>query len=215
MKVDLLDVMGNDLAVVDAARCSFDKESSLDDYGNLREKDRNLIHYLARHNHWTPFTHCQVSFRVTMPIFVARQLAKHMVGGTVNEVSRRYVSTDPVLDLPTEWRKAAENVKQGSSDECINVDTALSHQIEDTMQRVQLLYNDLIMMGVCPEQARAVLPLCTETTWIWTGSLYFFARVCNQRLDPHAQKETREVAEAISDVMAKHFPVSWEALRNK
>jgi len=104
-------------------------------------------------------------------------------------------------------------VKQGSSDDCITVDTALSSQIADTMDRVYLLYNDLLMLGVCPEQARAILPLCTETTWIWTGSLYFFARVCNQRLDPHAQRETAEVAREIEKYMSVLFPASWKALR--
>ena len=214
MKVQLLDTMGNDLTVCDAARCSFDKESSLDDYGNLSERDVRLINYLAEHNHFTPFTHAQASFRITAPMFVARQLFKHQVGGTINEVSRRYVDAPPVFDIPTQWRKRAENIKQGSSDECIRVDTALQSMIDDTMERIELLYRDLLMLGVCPEQARSVLPMCTETTWIWTGSLYFFARVCNLRLDPHAQRETAEVAKEIDKHMAYEFPVSWSALRH-
>lgn len=213
MKVQLLETMGSDLTVCDAARCSFDKESSLDDYGNLSQRDVSLISYLAKHNHFTPFTHPQASFRVTAPFFTARQLFKHQVGGTINEVSRRYVDTPPVFDVPTQWRKRAENIKQGSSDECIRVDTALQTMIDDTMERIELLYRDLLMLGVCPEQARAVLPMCTETTWIWTGSLYFFARVCNLRLDPHAQRETAEVAKEIDKHMAYEFPVSWSALR--
>lgn len=213
MRVDLLDHSGNDLSVVNSARVSFDKTSYLDDDGNLSERDKSLISYLARNKHWTPFTHATASFRVTMPIYVARQLAKHQMGGSVNEVSRRYVDTPPVFDMPKKWRKRAENVKQGSSDDCITVDTALSSQIADTMDRVYLLYNDLLMLGVCPEQARAILPLCTETTWIWTGSLYFFARVCNQRLDPHAQRETAEVAREIEKYMSVLFPASWKALR--
>jgi thymidylate synthase (FAD) len=207
--------MGNDLTVANSARCSFDKQSDLDDNGYLRTEDIRLINYLAKHKHWTPFSHATVSFRVTMPIFVARQLAKHQIGGSVNEVSRRYVDSDPVFDIPKKWRKRAENVKQGSSDECIVVDTALKSEIDKFFESAELLYKDLLMMGVCPEQARAVLPLCTETTWVWTGSLYFFARVCNLRLDPHAQRETAEVAMAIDRHMNNLFPISWAALRKR
>lgn len=215
MRIDLLDHMGCDLTIANSARCSFDKQSSLDENDNLRVEDIRLINYLAKHKHWTPFSHATASFRVTMPIYVARQLAKHQIGGSVNEVSRRYVDSDPVFDIPKGWRKKAENVKQGSSDECIRVDKALQSEIDKFFESAELLYKDLLMMGVCPEQARAVLPLCTETTWVWTGSLYFFARVCNLRLDPHAQRETAEVARAIDKHMEKLFPVSWTALRNR
>ena len=218
MRVELLDSMGTDLSVVNAARVSFDKESDWqweDDWEHgsmLYEKDEKLISYLARHNHWTPFAHTAIKFRITMPIYVARQLAKHQVGGVVNEVSRRYVSDAPVLDVPYEWRKTAANVKQGSSDELVFIDSAMQAQIDKTMDACLTLYDDLLLKGVCPEQARVVIPICSETTWIWTGSLVFFARVCKLRLDPHAQKETREVAEEISLVMSDLFPVSWAAL---
>lgn len=218
MHVELLDYMGDDLAVVDAARVSFDKQSHwqwLNDGENnaeLYEKDEKLISYLARHNHWTPFAHTAIKFRITMPIYVARQLAKHQVGGVVNEVSRRYVSDAPVLDVPYEWRKTAANVKQGSSDELVFIDSAMQAQIDKTMDACLMLYDDLLLKGVCPEQARVVIPICSETTWIWTGSLVFFARVCKLRLDLHAQKETRDVAEEISKNMAELFPVSWKAL---
>lgn len=218
MKVELLDFMGDDLAVVNAARVSFDKESTWEwenDWehdSKLCEKDEKLIGYLAKHNHWTPFAHTSVKFRVTMPIYVARQLAKHQVGGVANEVSRRYVSYTPVLDVPTAWRKSAENVKQGSSDELVQMTPECQKRIYDTMEACLKLYNDLLCLGVCPEQARVVLPLCSETTWVWTGSLVFYARVCKLRLDPHAQKETRDVAEEIAKYMAELFPVSWKAL---
>jgi thymidylate synthase (FAD) len=213
MHVELLDHMGDDRSVVNAARVSFDKESELEFDWNwapiLSEKDERLIHYLAKHKHWTPFAHTAIKFRVTMPIYVARQLAKHQVGGVVNEVSRRYVSTAPVLDVPTKWRKAADNVKQGSSDELVNVD---QEHINQLMDQCLATYDYLIESGVCPEQARVVIPICSETTWIWTGSLVFFARVCKLRLDPHAQKETRDVAQEISALIEPLFPVSWAAL---
>jgi len=213
MHVELLDHMGDDRSVVNAARVSFDKESELEFDWNwapiLSEKDERLIYYLAKHKHWTPFAHTAIKFRVTMPIYVARQLAKHQVGGVVNEISRRYVNTSPVLDVPTQWRKAAENVKQGSSDELVNVD---QEHINQLMDQCLATYDYLIESGICPEQARAVIPVCSETTWIWTGSLVFFARVCKLRLDPHAQKETRDVAQAISALIEPLFPISWAAL---
>lgn len=216
MHVELLNVMGSDLDVANAARVSFDKESDWE-LGHelnliLAEKDEKLIQYLANKDHWTPFAHTALKFRITMPIYVARQLAKHQVGGVVNEISRRYVSATPVLDVPKEWRKSAENVKQGSSSELVMMDTAMQAQIDKVMDASLALYDDLLLKGVCPEQARAVLPLCCETTWIWTGSLSFFARVCRLRLDPHAQKETRDVAEKISEYTQPLFPVSWAAL---
>ena len=220
MNVELIDSMGSDLSVVDAARASFDKKSEWEHIKDadgtvknvLSNKDARLLKYLAENNHWTPFSHAQVTLRITMPIYVARQLAKHQVGGTVNEVSRRYVKYTPVIDMPTQWRKAAENVKQGSSDELIKIDPSMQIQLDKWKETTELLYEDLLLMGVCPEQARAILPVCSETTWVWTGSLYFFARVCKLRLDPHAQKETRDVAERISVIMNELFPESWSVL---
>lgn len=217
MHVELLDSMGTDLSVVNAARVSFDKESDwvwdvTDQLFTLAEQDKRLISYLAKNQHWTPFAHTAIKFRITMPIYVARQLAKHQVGGVVNEVSRRYVSDTPMLDVPSAWRKAAANVKQGSSDDLVLMDSAMQAQIDKTMDACLTLYDDLLLNGICPEQARVVIPVCSETTWIWTGSLIFFARVCKLRLDPHAQKETRDVAEEIAKHMAELFPVSWKAL---
>lgn len=220
MKVELLDFMGNDLDIANAARVSFDKESEWEElqddegffYDKLSEKDTKLIDYLSEHKHWTPFAHQFIKFRVTMPIYVSRQLAKHQIGGVVNEVSRRYVSTAPVLDVPTEWRKTIKNIKQGSSDELVVVNQQL---VNREMEACLNLYDYLISIGVCPEQARAVLPICCETTWIWSGSLAFFARVCKLRLDPHAQKETRLVTEEIDKLIEPLFPVAWAALMGR
>ena len=220
MNVELIEYMGSDLSVIDAARVSFDKKSEWDTIKDadgtvknvLNNKDARLLKYLAEHNHWTPFSHPQITLRITAPLYVRSQLYKHKVGGTENEVSRRYVKYVPKIDLPTQWRKAAENVKQGSSDELVKIDPSMQIQIDKWQELTELLYEDLLLMGVCPEQARAVLPVCSETTWIWTGSLYFFARVCKLRLDPHAQKETREVAERISVILGELFPESWSVL---
>lgn len=218
MSVEFLDHMGSDLTVVNAARVSFAKEHDQFDHTT----DRGLIKYLAKHNHWSPFAHCSASFRVKAPIFVARQLVKHTVGFSWNEVSRRYVNDEPEFYIPEVWRKAAANVKQGSSDE--PADLSPIYNMEDSHGCISLpdemassclrTYKALLEVGVCAEQARMVLPQNTMTEWIWSGTLYAWARMCSLRLDSHTQKETREIAQLVSDTMAEVFPTSWEFLLN-
>jgi len=250
MGVDYIDHMGTDLTVVNAARVSFDNESK-----ELNDADCKLIRYLAQHEHWSPFAHPQISLRIMAPIFVARQLAKHQVGFAWNEVSRRYVDTDTCMYLPKSWRSRADNVKQGSSDEEIDIENAFSfikrgkiltelgsfyhlnktidsnlfwieypdtdkqkaispakEAVQNVMLTLQGMYDDLIELGVCPEQARMVLPQATYTEWIWTGSLLAYSRMCKLRLNSHTQKETQEVAQMISDIIKPLFPVSWKNL---
>jgi thymidylate synthase (FAD) len=209
MKVTLLDSIGTDLSVVNAARVSFDKTSE-----ELNDADSKLISYLATHNHWSPFSHAFASFRIKAPIFVARQLVKHTVGLAWNEVSRRYVSTEPEFYLPNTWRKSASNVKQGSSDERVPYELG-SGQWSSCIEIALNEYNDMLAAGICAEQARMILPQNTMTEWIWSGSLYAFARVCNLRLDSHTQRETQEIAKQISNNMKELFPVSWGVLVNE
>lgn len=209
ISVELIDSMGSDLSVVDAARVSFAKESSWDDNWELKAEDKKLIKYLAEHNHWSPFSHAFVSFRIKAPIFVARQLVKHTVGLSWNEVSRRYVATEPEFYIPKRWRKAADNVKQGSSDTPAGYFNPVA---EKAIDRCLKTYSLMLDEGVCAEQARMILPQNTMTEWIWSGSLYAFARVCNLRLDSHTQRETQEVAKLINKEMKEIFPVSWEVL---
>ena len=223
MSVELIDCMGTDLSIVNAARVSFDKESEWEyDYllerDNLSTKDAKLVQYLAKHNHWSPFAHTCLSFRIKAPIFVARQLGKHQVGGAWNEVSRRYVDSEPEFYFPEYWRKRAENVKQGSSDEAAYMMVDLHGEewlVQDVMSDFSkdclFIYNNAIKAGVCPEQARMILPQNTMTTWIWTGSLAFFSRVCKLRLDSHTQRETQEVAKDIERLTREKFPVSFNA----
>ena len=207
MKVDLLDIMGSDLTVVNAARVSFAAES--DEFGS---RDKKLIRYLAKHNHWTPFGHVQVQFRVKAPVFVARQLVKHQVGLVWNEVSRRYVSDSPDSWKPDYWRKAAANKKQGSTDEEVPSNSIVSKIYNESVRASIATYDNMIEFGVCPEQARAVLPQAAYTEWYWTGSLYAFSRVCKLRQADDAQAETRYIADQISERCKINFPISWKHL---
>jgi len=206
-QVNLVKLSGSDLDVVNAARVSFNKEST-----ELSERDIKLINYLARHNHFTPFCHNSLTFRVKAPIFVARQLHKHVVGGIINEVSRRYVDDEPEFYLPTLWHKAPTNAKQGASEEALPDQEGWTKDFINQTKYALALYNAAIEHGMAPEEARMILPLHTITEWWWTGSLMFFARVCKQRLDPHAQNATREVAQMISDSIPNEFQHSWKAL---
>jgi len=206
MNVDLVDHMGTDLTVVNAARVSFDKTSS-----TLDEKDVKLINYLARHNHWSPFSHCFLQFRVKAPIFIARQLAKHQVGLSWNEVSRRYVDSEPEFYEPDTWRGKPENVKQGSEGEAKS-QYFPNLYIGDVTQLALTNYNKMITQGVAPEMARMILPQNMYTEWYWSGSLYAFSRVCQLRLDKTSQIEVQQVARQISAYCTTKFPHSWNAL---
>lgn len=213
ISVQLIDHMGSDLSVVNAARVSFNKESDwFNDgigpmEGILDPKDAKLINYLAKHKHFSPFNHAFLSFRVKAPIFVARQLVKHKFLPW-NEISRRYVDDEPEFYIP-KLRKRAENVKQGSGEEIHNKDLD-----DDVMVIASGSLNDykyLLEQGVCPEQARMVLPQNTMTEWYWSGSLGAFLDMLVLRLDPHTQKETRDVAILIAEHVKGLFPVSYNA----
>lgn len=239
MKAEYIQHMGTDLTVVNAARVSFDKESKMElppEYLNelkpekgfpisppyrLSERDTKLIKYLAKHNHWTPFAHCIVSMRITVPFFVANQLKRHQIGFALNEVSRRYVDDEPVFYVPNEWRgRPPGSIKQGSSDTVIDdipwvkedCTASLNCVYGDVMDTIRFAYDQMIKGGVAPEMARMILPQSTYTSWWWTGSLVAWARLCKQRLDSHAQSETREIAQQVSDIISPLFPVSWKAL---
>lgn len=207
MSVELLDIMGSDLTVVNAARVSFEKESH-----EMTDKDEKLVAYLAKHNHVSPFFHPQVCFRIKMPIFVAREWFRHTIGLSRNEVSRRYVDSKPELYVPTVWRQRDARLKQGSRDEPVSKNEEICRDVQEHMDIALELYERLLKDGVCPEQARIVLPQGMYTEFIETGSLAAYARICNLRLDAHAQKEIREYAEKVAVILADKFPVSWKAL---
>ena len=204
MNVELIDHMGSDLSIVNAARVSFAKVHKKFD----EKSDTKLINYLAKHNHWSPFGHASMQFHIKAPIFVARQLVKHQVGLTWNEVSRRYVDTEVEFYEPTEWRLAAENKKQGSSEKTIKYKSSV-HKI------AKQCYENMLSLGIAREMARMVLPQSMYTEWYWSGTLYAFARVCNLRCKPDAQKETQNVGWDIDKHARKLFPVCWRALRDE
>jgi thymidylate synthase, flavin-dependent len=211
----LIDNMGSDLTVVNAARVSFNKESNWEEQDGLSFlsiKDEKLIKYLAKHEHWTPFAHCMITMHVTAPLFVRTQCFKHKVGFTENEISRRYVNDPPRFWEPDVFRNSAESVKQGSSDQANwNSDYWIS-RISGVYHNISIMYKQMLDDGVCPEQARAILPQSMVTEWYWTGSLAAYARFYKQRTSPHAQKETKELALQIGGIMEKLYPVSWSAL---
>lgn len=243
MKVEYIDSMGTDLTVVNAARVSFDKESDFEyeevelgwgeyDFSyKLNPADTKLIRYLASHNHFTPFTHCTITLRESVPIFVARQRFKHTVGFSYNEVSRRYVDDTPEFYTPDVWRGRPEgSVKQGSSDTAIVLgnydafsgtadevydnwgDYNLQELYDEHYERTLILYTSMLKAGVAPEQARMVLPQSMYTSYYVTGSLAAFARAYKLRADSHAQREIQDVAKLWDDIIRPLFPVSWSAL---
>jgi thymidylate synthase (FAD) len=204
----LIDHMGSDLSVVNAARVSFGKK-----HDTFQDKDTKLIKYLAKHKHISPFGHCFVSWHIKAPIFVARQLVKHSFLRW-NEVSRRYVDDEPEFYVPEVWRGRSADKKQGSEGivEPVIYGKVGGTTPTDFAYGDLTLYNMLLEQGVAPEQARMVLPQSTMTEWYWSGSLDAFARMCHLRCASDTQYESRIVADQISDVMRDLFPVSWDAL---
>ena len=212
MKATYINHMGDDLTVVNAARVSFGKKSDWiprvhnGEEKVLNPKDVKLIKYLAKHKHTSPFGHCFVSFHIKAPIFVARQLVKHKFLRW-NEISRRYVDEEPKFYETKTWRGRAKDKKQGSDG--VVYPKSETDFVGYTSLRV---YKELLDEGVCPEQARMVLPQSTMTEWYWSGSLDAFADMCILRLKEDTQVETRYIAQQINDMMLNLFPVSWEAL---
>jgi len=210
MKVTYINHMGDDLSVVNSARVSFGKKSDymprvhMGEPKVLQHKDEKLIKYLAEHNHKSPFNHAFATFHVKAPIFVARQLQKHEYMPW-NEISRRYVDSEPEFYEPDVWRGRSADKKQGS-------DGVVDTKTKPTNQYSLETYRNLLSDGVAPEQARMVLPQSMYTEWYWSGSLYAFAKMCSLRLKEDTQLETQVIAEMISIEMSMKFPVSWRAL---
>jgi len=216
ISVTYIQHMGNDLTVVNAARVSFGKQREALGYTGveggamrpiLADGDVRLINYLAKHKHMSPFGHCFVSFHVKAPIFVARQLVKHKFLRW-NEISRRYVDNIPEFYRADQWRGRSVDAKQGSEGVTYPDPDIISFYNHTALRS----YNELLENGVCPEQARMVLPQSTMTEWYWSGSLDAFTDMCHLRLKADTQYETQVVAARIAEYLEDIYPVSWQAL---
>ena len=208
-EVELIDWMGDDNAVCDAARVSFSKQAS--EYTS--HQNERLLNYLAKHDHWSPFAHCFMKFRFKAPMFVARQFQKHVVGFAWNEVSRRYVDDDPTFFVPGSYRQRPANMKQGSVSEGETPVTGdILEAYMEQMKEHTRDYKSMIHQEICPEQARMFMPQSMMTEWIWTGSLMAWARFVQLRRDSHAQAECWPYADKVHDFMDEKFPMSTESL---
>jgi thymidylate synthase (FAD) len=211
----LIDYMGSDLSVVNAARVSFGKvsdwnEPSMGKASGLSDRDAKLVRYLAVHKHISPFGHAFCTWHVKAPVFVARQLVKHKFLRW-NEISRRYVDDEPEFYKPDVWRGRSADKKQGSEG-VVKLYGVAEQIVDDYAAEALTAYQVLLEAGVAPEQARMVLPQSTMTEWYWSGSLDAFADMCRLRITPDTQYETRQVALMIDKKMLELFPVSWLAL---
>jgi len=207
--VELLECMGNDLMVVNAARVSFAKESH-----EFSEQDGKLISYLAKHNHNSPFFHPQIQFRIKMPIFVAREWYRHTIGFSRNEVSRRYVSDAPECWVPdiSEFRERDPKAKQGSRENEVQSASDARMVFDDTVRQAMTAYETLLKMNVAPEIARCLLPQSMYTEFVETASLAAYARLYKLRTSSDAQREIQWYATQIGKKLEEKFPVSWDAL---
>ena len=209
MKAELLSHFGSDLTITNTARVSYGKQ--VDEF---TDKDIKLINYLVKHGHTSPFRHCSLQFRINCPIYVERQLFKHQVGWAANSISGRYVDFSDTYTTVTEWRKQSTSSKQGSEGVIENQEMASIIEA-DIIERCKGAYEKLIELGVSKEQARTILPLNLNTTFIWTGSFQAFVHLCNLRLKPDAQQETREVVaemlECVKNIEGNPFQHSLTA----
>ena len=210
--VELLEHAGSDNSIANTARVSMQfgtNWSELPENYTGEQRDK-LIGYLARNRHTSPFRHTSITIRMKIPIFLARQLGKHQTGMSWNEVSRRYVATEPTFFTPSQWRAKPEgSIKQGSID--LNIPEAAGYY--DKLINTSLhTYNSMLDMGVAPELARMVLPQSMITEVIWTGSLMAFAHVYNLRIDAHAQVEAQDFSEQLGNIIEPLFPKAWGAL---
>lgn len=218
-QIEYLDHCGSDNSIANTARVSMQFDSNWNELpdGYTEEQRDKLSNYLAREHHTSPFRHTSITVRINVPIFLARQLGKHQVGMSWNEVSRRYVSDNPAFWYPKHWREVPiKSIKQGSGKALPEVEQAIVDDLyNNALQVAEGAYESMLELGVAPEMARAVLPQSMYTQAIWTGSLMAFAHVYRLRIDGHAQVEAREFAKELDKIIRPLFPVAWEALVGK
>ena len=213
MQVQLIERWGTDKTVTRAARVSFNSDDLSTD--ELSAKDERLINYLAKHKHTSCFEHMGATLKLKVPIFIARQIQRHRTF-SYNEISRRYVDSPPEFFYPDTWRKRADNVKQGSSEESLDgyALESVTDEFEGAIEDAVDTYNSLMGQGVAPELARMILPQNMYTEFYMSGNLRAWSHFLHLRLDGHAQKEVRQVAQQVKDILYPLFPASIEALLN-
>lgn len=216
--VRLVDTLGDDLSVVNAARVSYDKEAA-----EFTPKDEKLISFLIREGHTSPFRHAALTFEVYAPLFVARQWWKYAVSSTHiddqngwNESSRRYITEDEEFYVPSasSWRSKPENSKQGSG-EPIHASSGFyyTNKLKDTITEGVRLYHEAMNDGIAPEEARLFLPAyAMYVRWRWTTSLQGVMTFLDQRLEHDAQWEIQQYAFAVKDLSHQAFPETFKAL---
>lgn len=214
-QIELLSHDGSDNSIANTARVSMELGGEWDELPkDYTEAQRDkLLNYLAKHQHTSPFRHNSITIRCNVPIFLARQLGKHQVGMSWNEVSRRYVDEQPEFYYPDEWRSKPDgSIKQGSGSKHPDSHWWLV-QYDDHTQTCLDFYQRMLKDGIAPEMARMVLPQSMMTQFVWTGSLMAFAHVYRLRADSHAQVEAREFAKELDEIIKPLFPVAWEVLK--
>lgn len=220
--VGLVDHMGDELTVANSARVSYHKQSELNEDGSLKEKDERLVKFLMREGHWEPFRHCVLTYEAYMPLFVARQHFKYVVGSTHlseqhawSEGSRRYITDEPTFHIPGigEWRKKPENSKQGSGGNFTDgMGMYFTKRLENLIDISLREYNDALTMGVAPEQARLFLAAYgMYVRYRWTASLQGVLHFLAQRLEHDAQKEIQDLAVGVYELTNPIFPLTFEA----
>lgn len=212
--IELLMNVGSDNTVANTARVSMELNGIWDAMPNgySEEKRDKLIKYLATHKHTSPFRHTSITLRCKVPIFLARQLGKHQVGMSWNEVSRRYVDEQPEFFYPEFWReRPVGSIKQGSGDKSEYSDY-LQDAYDKLLSHAKDLYEEMLALGIAPELARMILPQSMQTEFVWTGSLMAFAHVYNLRAESHAQLEAQEFAKELDKLIRPLYPVAWRAL---
>lgn len=232
--------MGSDDMVVDMARASFDKtfeqfspernaglirylargmskkdqEAILEEAAGTDDLDvlMNCFNELNAQTHWAPLAHPQITLHMKVPLIVARQDFKHVIGMLRSEESRRYVDRTPDFHAPDLWRSRPEsNIKQGSGS-IHSRTSSWSSRYNHYLDIAEEIYTDAIEDGIAPEQARMMLPQSMVTSYFTTGSLASWARAFNQRIDSHAQQEIQELYQQVGEIIAPLYPVSWDAL---
>ncbi|HCT52313.1 MAG TPA: FAD-dependent thymidylate synthase [Balneola sp.] len=210
--VKLIQYMGDDLSIVNAARVSMNKRSS-----EMRSKDERLIKYLFEHEHTSPFRHQYLTFHIKAPLFVLRQWQKHQVGCSFNEQSFRYVSPQKKVWKPSEWRcKPVDTIKQGSS---VPVPDIIAQEVnklyEDNVEAIIKTYDKLLELGICKEQARMILPLSTITEVWWTASLQATLHFLDLRLEKTAQKEIQFYAQKVAQITKSKYPIAFKVWQER